>query len=146
MKWLLLAALFVTSRPLSAQDAIDWFTIDGGGGASSNGQYSVSGTLGQPDAGAMSGGSFTLQGGFWGVVAAVQTPGAPTLSITRAGSDVVVSWPLPADGWVLEQTNRLASASEPWPTATWPCVTNASDIRVTMPAAPGHRFFRLHKP
>ena len=30
---------------------IDWFTIDGGGGTSTGGVYSVSGTIGQPDAG-----------------------------------------------------------------------------------------------
>ena len=43
----------------SAQSySIDWSTIDGGGGTSTNGQYSLSGTIGQPDAsGAMSGGN-----------------------------------------------------------------------------------------
>jgi hypothetical protein len=30
----------------------------------------------------MSGGNFTLQGGFRGIISAVQTPGAPPLSIT----------------------------------------------------------------
>jgi hypothetical protein len=59
------------------QYSIDWSTIDGGGGTSTGGVYSVTGTIGQPDAGKMSGGNFTLDGGFWGLVAAVQTPGAP---------------------------------------------------------------------
>lgn len=46
--------------------AIDWYTIDGGGGTSSGGSFTLSGTIGQPDAGpTMSGGSFTLTGGFW---------------------------------------------------------------------------------
>ena len=48
--------------------AIDWFTIDGGGGmASTGGEYSMSGTIGQPDASVatMSGGSYSLTGGFW---------------------------------------------------------------------------------
>ena len=31
--------------------SIDWYTIDGGGGTSTGGVYSVSGTIGQPDAG-----------------------------------------------------------------------------------------------
>jgi hypothetical protein len=49
-----------------ASYAIDWFTIDGGGAmASSNGEYSLSGTIGQPDAGTLSGGPHTLEGGFW---------------------------------------------------------------------------------
>ena len=42
-----------------------WHTIDGGGGLSSGGGYSVNGTIGQPDADAMSGGYYNLQGGFW---------------------------------------------------------------------------------
>ncbi len=46
--------------------AIDWFTIDGGGGTSSGGSFELSGTVGQPDAGVMTGGDFELAGGFWG--------------------------------------------------------------------------------
>ena len=129
----------------SADYTIDWFTIDGGGGTSTNGQYSLTGTIGQPDAGVMTNGGFTLQGGFWGVVAAAQTPGAPHLSITNAAGMVTVSWPLPADNWVLEQTNRLAGVAAPWPVVTATHVTNATDIRVTLPATPGNQFFRLHR-
>lgn len=47
---------------------LGWFTVDGGGGHSINGDYSVTGTIGQPDAGSMSGGRYTLVGGFWGGV------------------------------------------------------------------------------
>jgi len=82
----------------------------------------------------MSGGPFTLQGGFWGLVAAVQTPGAPHLSITNVAGLVTVSWPVPANGWVLEQTNRLPSVAAPWPVVTAAHLTNAADIRVTLPA------------
>ena len=45
---------------------LTWSTIDGGGGTSSGGGFTVSGSIGQPDAGAMSGGGLTLAGGFWG--------------------------------------------------------------------------------
>lgn len=45
---------------------IDWYTIDGGGEMfSTAGEFTLSGTIGQPDAGEMSGGSFALTGGFW---------------------------------------------------------------------------------
>jgi hypothetical protein len=40
---------------------LDWWTVDGGGGSSENGAYTLVGTIGQPDAGALSGGGF--QGG-----------------------------------------------------------------------------------
>jgi hypothetical protein len=45
---------------------LDWYTIDGGGQMwSEGGVYALGGTIGQPDAGAMSGGTFVLTGGFW---------------------------------------------------------------------------------
>ncbi len=48
------------------QFEIPWFTVDGGGAvATAGGGYELSGTIGQPDAGVMSGGSYTLRGGFW---------------------------------------------------------------------------------
>ena len=46
---------------------LDWWTVDGGGAMfSSNGSYSLGGTIGQPDAGISTGGTYTLSGGFWG--------------------------------------------------------------------------------
>lgn len=58
---------FVFAAVALAQDyAIDWHTIDGGGDMlSSGGDFELSGTVGQPDAGAMTGGEFQLTGGFW---------------------------------------------------------------------------------
>ncbi len=44
---------------------LDWWTVDSGGGSSHSGIYSMSGTIGHPDAGSLSGGEFTLAGGFW---------------------------------------------------------------------------------
>src|ERR1039457_7016291 len=82
------------------QYSIDWHKVSGGGGTSSNSQYSVSGTIGQPDAGvAMSGGNYSATGGFWSLISVVQTTGAPTLTITHSGNSVRVSWPYPATGW-----------------------------------------------
>ena len=52
--------------PAFGQYSITWYTIDGGGGTSSGGSYTLSGTIGQPDAGpSLSGGTFTLTGGYW---------------------------------------------------------------------------------
>jgi len=77
-KSILIGAISLAAAVASAQYSIDWWTVDGGGRASTGGVYQVSSTVGQPDAGVMSGGQFTLIGGFWAVVA-VQTLGAPTL-------------------------------------------------------------------
>jgi hypothetical protein len=64
----LLCALLVAGAVLATPQAFDlpWWTVDGGGGTSAGGAYSLSGTIGQPDAGLMSGGDYTLGGGFWG--------------------------------------------------------------------------------
>jgi len=147
LKWPLLLAALGAFTTLAADYSIDWFTIDGGGGTSTNGQYSLTGTIGQPDAGTMSGGTFTLQGGFWGVVAAVQTPGAPYLSVTNLGGSVLVSWPVPADGWLLERTNVLTGLTGPWIPVALPYQTNGGLISVSFTNAPpaGNQFFRLRK-
>src|SRR5437763_13549640 len=99
--------------PVAAQYSITWSTIDGGGGASANGQYSVSGTIGQPDAGpTMSGGNFSVDGGFWSLVSVVQTVGAPTLTLTlTANNTAIVSWPFPSTKFALEENPDLSTAN-----------------------------------
>ena len=70
--WMVLVVgivLLVGGAAYAATEAYDltWWTSDGGGGTSSGGSYSVSGTIGQADAGtALTGGSYRLDGGFWG--------------------------------------------------------------------------------
>jgi hypothetical protein len=144
-----LAAAFALAASASAQNySIDWFTIDGGGGTSTGGVFSVSGTIGQPDAGVMSGGNYSLVGGFWGIVGAVQTPGAPLLSVERLGGSVRVFWPLPATGFLLDQTTALASppAAIVWSQVPFPYATNATQISITVTAPTGNKFYRLRKP
>ncbi len=71
----ILAAVLCISLLLSATAlasiaqtyAISWWTVDGGGAMlSTGGGYSLDGTIGQPDAGVLVGGGYTLVGGFWG--------------------------------------------------------------------------------
>ncbi len=144
---LLLLLWFAACLSLPAQSySIDWFTIDGGGGTSTGGVYSVSGTIGQPDAGAMSGGNFTLVGGFWGVVAAVQTEGAPWLTVTRSNSAVIVSWSAPASGWLLHSTTNFITGGSKWMEIAPPYQTNSTNLQFTEPSPAGNKFYRLHKP
>lgn len=69
---------------------LSWNTVDGGGGTSSiGGPYSLGGTIGQPDAGTLSGGSFTLDGGFWAAVAGTPLPtttSTPSATTTPAAT------------------------------------------------------------
>jgi hypothetical protein len=142
-----LPGLFMSVVPqLEAQHyTIDWSKLAGGLGTSTGGVYSVTGTIGQPDPGTMSGGSFKVHGGFWSVLAAVQEPGVPILSITLSVTNtVLVSWQTSAKVWELWQTKDLKSSN--W----WP-VTAASHevggrIQAIVPVAAGSRYFRLVNP
>ena len=124
--------------------SIDWSTTDGGGGTSTGGVYSVTGTIGQPDAGHMSGGNYSVEGGFWGVIAAVQTPGAPLLSVALTPTNtVLLSWPYPSTGFTLQKNGAVSATG-------WVGVTNlpqqvGQQWLLTVQPPPGNRFFRLLK-
>src|SRR5580700_3191178 len=103
----ILAVLLLALASRAQNYSIDWYKVSGGGGASTGGIYQVSGTIGQPDAsGAMSGGNYSLTGGFWSLYA-VQTPGAPMLTITYFGNQAVVSWSPSVSGWTLQTNANL---------------------------------------
>jgi hypothetical protein len=125
--------------PANAQYAIDWFTIDGGGGVSGGGNYSLSGTIGQPDAGAMTGGGYTLEGGFWPGVVVPSIGEAPTLFIQLSGVSVFVSWSPATPGFSLEQSSTLLPLS-------WGAAPGAGTNPVVIPLSTGTRFYRLRKP
>ena len=128
------------------QYSIDWSTLDGGGGTSTGGVYTVSGTIGWPDAGPPAhAGGYTLQGGFWGVIAAVQTPGAPLLSILRTTTNTVaVSWPSPSTGWTLQQnTNSVSSVN--WSNITSGITDDGTSKTLIVNPPTGDRFYRLLK-
>ncbi len=67
----LVIGLILCGLPAGAQQpeqvyTIGWWTVDGGGATfSTGGGYSLGNTTGQPDAGALAGGGYTLGGGFW---------------------------------------------------------------------------------
>ena len=81
-------AAALLAAPASAQFSIDWYTIDAGGGTSSGGGFTLSGTIGQPDAGpTLSGGAFELTGGFWAATqnASACSPADVTTAATNPG-------------------------------------------------------------
>jgi len=142
----LLTALIGLPIAVSAGDySISWSKIAGGGGTSTNGQFSLSGTIGQHDAGApLTGGSFSLTGGFWSLHV-VQTPGAPVLRIFLTSSNAeVVAYPYPADGYLLQVNTDLATAN--WTPAGGPINVVGSENQVIIFAPTGNRFYRLFKP
>jgi hypothetical protein len=125
--------------------SIGWYKVAGGGGTITGAVYSVSGTIGQHDAGGpLVGGNFSLTGGFW-AFSTVQTPGAPTLRIVLTSTNTaMVSWPSPSTGFNLQVNTDLTTASWTPPAET---VQDNGTIKYIMvsPAA-GRKFYRLSHP
>lgn len=141
---LIFAGLLAAGSGWAQQYSIDWYKIAGGGGTSTGGVYSVSGTIGQHDAGTpMTGGNYSLTGGFWALISVVQTAGAPTLFIGHSGNGVTVYWQS-VSGWNLHQVSDL-SASGVWPASGGVTTSNGTNyLNVVSPA--GNVFFRLQNP
>lgn len=60
-----LACCILLSATTIADYSIKWYTIDGGGMQSKGGQFVVTGTIAQPDAGYHEGDSLHIEGGYW---------------------------------------------------------------------------------
>lgn len=88
------AAVLLAAGQAMAELQIDWHTIDCGGVMdSAGGTFALSGTIGQPDAGPvsgpMTGGSFSLIGGLWpGAAASCPLPGDMNGDSLRNGRDI----------------------------------------------------------
>ena len=65
MKKIIVLLVLILSFPAPADYKITWSTIDGGGGRSTGGSYTLVGTIAQPDTGVSSGGNYVLSSGFW---------------------------------------------------------------------------------
>ncbi len=122
--------------------SIDWYKIAGGGGTSTGGVYSVSGTIGQHDAGGpMTGGNYSLTGGFWALISVVQTPGLPDLIITHSANSIIVSWPN-TGSYTLQQNGNLANSGG-WVTSGYTITTANGTNNITVTPPTGNLFFRL---
>ena len=121
--------------------SIDWYTIDGGGGTSTGGVYSVSGTIGQPDAGGpLTNGQYSVIGGFWALPTAVQVTNAPTLTIVPATpGNATISWTPNTPGFVLQETWVLSPSN-------WTNSPSGAANPVVVPATLPTKFYRLFKP
>jgi hypothetical protein len=134
---LALAPLAIIAQTYS----IDWHKVAGGGGTSTGGVYSVSGTVGQHDAGGpLTNGVYSLTGGYWALPIAVQTTNAPTLAIVPAAPGwAVISWTPSTPGFVLQETSSLSLTN-------WINSLSAATNPITVPAVLPSKFYRLHKP
>jgi hypothetical protein len=146
IKWsgMVCAGLFAWNATAQSY-SIDWYKIGGGGGTSTGATYQVTGTIGQPDAsGAMTGGSYSLTGGFWSLIVVVQTAGLPNLCIAHSGNSVIVSWPNTAS-CTLQSNGNLADTLGWNPYGgTVNTAYGSNSIAISPPT--GNLFFRLSYP
>jgi hypothetical protein len=146
MKALLLScSLLLPVLGFSQPYSIDWHEVSGGGGVSTGGVYTLSGTIGQHDAGGpMTGGNYSLTGGFWALYA-LQTPGAPLLSIKLTTTNtVMVYWPYPSTGYNLQVNTDLATVN--WGTPGESVTDNGTIKYIIVNPPSGRRFYRLKSP
>jgi len=142
-----IAILFLFCRlcaPMHAQSddfAIDWFSLDCGGGTSADDVYAVSGTIGQPDAGEVGDAVFAVAGGFWEAAFLSETTIAPTLTIRLSGNNIILSWSADATGFFLEQNDDVTQPAG-WHPVGQPLVVNGQNI-ITVPASGGMAYYRL---
>jgi hypothetical protein len=140
MKRILLAvavALVAITATVGQNYSIESYVIAGGGGTSSGGDFTLSGTVGQPSAGIpLSGGTYTLQGGFWPGLIVTTSGEVPQLFIQMTAQDVTVSWAPATSGFVLEQSEDLGNG-------TWLPAPEGNPVLV--PATDSAVFYRLRK-
>ena len=144
-KYFLIAIALVPFVSFAQNYSIDWSKISGGGGTSTNGVYSLSGTIGQHDAGTMTGGNFALDGGFWSIGTAVQTPGSPKLTLTIVGNNYVLSWPTASATFRLEANGNIGNEAG-WGTVPQGQTTVGGTTSVTIPISGGTSLYRLKNP
>jgi hypothetical protein len=137
-----LAILLLGSVACRAQYEVSWWTIDSGGQTSGGGAYQLSGTIGQPDAGILAGGNYTLTGGFWGYGNRIES--VPKLRIALEYPNVIVAWPNPSANFQLQVTPSLSAPN--WSDVNIVPNVLGDEKQVTAPLQAGNQFFRLRKP
>jgi hypothetical protein len=142
----ILLLLLMTDGSAWAQNlSVDWHKVAGGAGTSTNAQFAVTGTIGQPDTGRLAGGSFTIGGGFWAFAAVVQSPGGPLLNLRlNAANSVVISWPSRFSGYVLQSSTNLTAPN--WSNVLLTPSDDGTNMTLVFTQAFGSQFFRLIKP
>ena len=134
----LVSALLLLSADTLAGHAVDfslwWHVIAGGGGRSASASYAVSGSIGQPAVGGLSGGNYRLNAGFWpGIGAEPHTPTStpsptPTDTPTPTSTPTATATPTPTGTPppTATPTATRTPTSSPTPTATMTATSTAT--------------------
>jgi hypothetical protein len=131
-----------------AQPVLDWFTLDAAGGAQSSANYVINFTAGQNDVGAAETASanYRIIPGFWALEDLGPETGLPELSIVLSGANVLLSWPSPSTGFVLQHTDSLNTLPATWFDTPGVVGDNGFIKSLTLPHNLSRRFYRLRRP
>ena len=129
--------LALHAAPVLAQSyEVQWWTVDGGGGASASGAYALTGTVGQPDAGGpFTGSTFVLRSGFW----SIHGPGAagPQADLVATKTDGAAT-AVPGDTVTYTMTvTNLGPAAASGAAVTDPTPAALQDVSWTCAASNG---------
>lgn len=136
IKIILSISAFASPLHIQAEYLINWSTL-GGGGTVSGGSYTASGTVGQPGARNLYGGTYAIEGGFWA--------GAGELlhiAHVRNGSSVTFSWQ--GTGIVLQCSDSITGGWQDFSSGSSTDGLNFQ-VNVPMPIAAAKRFYRLRR-
>ncbi len=146
-----LSLLLLTTVLLHADPprfAITKSTIDAGGERTPGTRFTLTGTIGQPDAAprfVSADNRFAIEPGFWSRATVVQTPGLPELTMRphTLRNYTLLAWPVAANGYILQQSPDLAPNS--WTDVGITVVDTATEHTVSYPMTARRAFFRLRR-
>lgn len=148
LQWWLVVVALIAGPNAGAQSAIDWFTLDTGGGAQSSANYVVNFTAGQNDVGStvLNSANYRIIPGFWALEDMGPATGLPALSIALSGANVILSWPSPSTGFVLQHADSFNVLPAAWSDTPGVVSDNGFIKSLTLPHNLSKRFYRLRRP
>ncbi len=147
-QWGALAVTLGTVLTAGAQTTIDWFTLDAAGGASASAIYLINSTAGQNDVGssAPASANYRIIPGFWALENLGPATGVPTLTITLSGANVILSWPSPSTGFILQHADTFSTLPAAWANTPGAINDNGFIKSLTIPHNQAHIYYRLRRP
>lgn len=146
--FLLLATAVGLAANTRAQTNADWFTLDAAGGAQSSASYLVNATVGQAEvhSSVSTSANYQITPGFWALENLGPATALPVLNIVLSGTNVVLSWPSAATGFVLQHADALPALPAAWADTVGAVNDNGFTKTLTLPHQLAARFFRLRRP
>ncbi|GEM_PF-2202863 len=144
MKTILLL-IFISAATAQAQYSSEWGEFNGGHASQTSATATNGGMLLSWLRIPMLSADYESQQGLPEMPIPVQTSEAPMLSIELAGNNVLISWPAPATGFVLQHKESV-ELGVLWDPIAGPYPQVGDEFHVLVPTVDASRFYRLMLP